>query len=112
MNKDAMKKAEAWMGLFHSDDVHEVNCRKCGKKWIHCELSPGEFDFTDIDGDNAQKWMIEDKRKFKAVHFHICTCNFPLIIDNHYDEFWETYLPDQMFSDELYERWGCDEKIK
>ena len=106
------KKAEIFEGLFSCDDVHDVHCRKCGKKWIHAELGPGEFAFYDRNCNEAQEWMIEDEREYKAVHFHICTCNFPIMIDNHYEELWETYLPEQMFSDELYERWGCDKKIK
>jgi hypothetical protein len=104
-----MTKEEAYENLFYSDDVHEVHCRKCGKKWIHAELSPGEFDFYDANGNVAEEWAIENHKDYKFVHFHICTCNFPLLIDNHYNQIWETYMPEQMFKAVEIEVWGTKE---
>jgi hypothetical protein len=111
MDQNKMKViAETYKDLFSCDDVHEEYCRKCGKKWIHAELSPGEFAFYDKEGDIAEEWAIENDKEFKNVHFHICSCNFPLLIDNHYDEKWETYMPEQMFKASEIETWGIEVK--
>ena len=88
---------EMWESLFHTDDTKTTWCRKCGKAWVHQEASPGDFMFTDIDGAMSEEWGAGIvKEGEKEINFHICSCGFPLSIDIHFEERWETWMSDDI----------------